>query len=142
MSSSPDAVASFADTGNRFAGRRAVHRAAWVLVLLVLVGSTGCKTRESAQREAVFRRVTAPVAFEMMHDFPGLPVLDLRPAEDFHGPAGHIRGALNAPMAALPELIRDLSFLREETFLIYCSRDECAPRPSTTCGSRASRTPC
>lgn len=98
-----------------------------LLALTAVVLATACGTRNEGERREVFRRVSAPVAFEMMHDFPELPVLDLRPTEDFHGPLGHIQGALSVPRRALPDRLREISYLRDDTFLIYCHSDECAP---------------
>ncbi len=94
----------------------------------ILLAGAACGTRDGVTRREVFRQVTAPVAFEMMHDFPSLPVLDLRPAADFHGEHGHIRGAVNVPLAHLDELLRDIAYLRGQTFLVYCEADECEPQ--------------
>lgn len=95
--------------------------------LAVAAAAAGCGSRGGVERQEIFRQVTAPIAFEMMHDFPGLPVIDLRPAADFHGELGHIRGAINVPMAHLDDLLRDIAFLREQTFLVYCHSNECEP---------------
>lgn len=37
-----------------------------------------------------------------------LLVLDVRTAAEFHGPQGHIRGALNLPLEQLPERLAEL----------------------------------
>lgn len=107
------------------------HRGApWraAAALLVVVGLlAACGGRNRAERQPVFHQVTAPVAFEMMHDFPQLPVLDLRPVEEFHGPTGHIQGAFNAPREFLPRMLDRIAYLKESTFLVYCRRDECGP---------------
>ena len=101
-------------------------RAAVLLALAVAMAAVGgCRSRQGVERREVFRQVTAPVAFEMLLDFPNLPVLDLRPAADFHGEHGHIRGAINVPSAHLGALLRDIASLRDHTFLIYCWSDEC-----------------
>jgi len=80
-----------------------------------------------------FRRVAPSIAFEMMRDSPGLPVIDLREPEEFGGPSGHLRGARNLPLADVERQLREftsyraLAPLRESTFLVYCRElDGCA----------------
>lgn len=111
----------------RTAHHRTVLRPVLLAAAAVALLATACASRDGGKPRPVFHQVTAPVAFEMMHDFPDLPVIDLRPAADYHGPSGHIRGAFNAPFEALPELLRDIAYLKEETFLIYCQAHECEP---------------
>lgn len=108
-----------------------VRRCGPVLGLAVALTLTGCtlfRGGDDGEPRPMFRKVTAPVAFEMMHDSPQMPVLDVRPAEEFHGPLGHVRGALNVPLTELQERLAELSFLRGQTFLVYCTGHECDPR--------------
>jgi len=122
-------------SADRRSGARPSPAAAVLLVPALLVPAllaavvlvAGCGSGGKSGRKEVFRQVTAPVAFEMMHDTPGLTVLDLRPAAEFHGPLGHIRGALSVPWEHRDELLRDIAWLRDRTFLIYCRVDECEP---------------
>ena len=98
---------------------------------VVAAGCAAIERRLDGRSE--FRRVSANVAFEMMRDSPGLPVVDLREPEEFGGPTGHLRGARNVPLADLERLLRDAAHyrklrpLRESTFLAYCRElDSCA----------------
>jgi rhodanese-related sulfurtransferase len=88
-----------------------------------------CRSGRRADRldpmEQPFRKVTPPVAFEMLRDAPYLAIVDLRSEEEFRGPLGHLNGARNLPMSELRENYRDLLDLKPQTFLVYCRRDEC-----------------
>jgi rhodanese-related sulfurtransferase len=78
-------------------------------------------------REEPFRKVRPPVAFEILLDSPDVPVLDVRPAADFHGPLGHLEGARSMPLDQLPRRYLEILELRDETFLVYCHASECEP---------------
>jgi len=79
----------------------------------------------------MFRRVTPPVAFEILRDSPEVPILDVRTEGEFHGPLGHLRGARNLPLGDLPMRYLEILDLRRETFLVYCHADECDPQVMT-----------
>lgn len=109
-------------------------RKRWVLLssllpalLAVAVLTAACGSRKGPEKRPAFRRVTAPVAFEMIRDSPGLTILDVRPRQEFHGPQGHLRGAFSVPATDLPVLLRELAWLQRDTFLVYCSSMECEP---------------
>lgn len=80
-----------------------------------------------------YRLATPPVAFAMLRDSPGLFILDLRTAEEFLGPLGHLVRATNLPLEELPEQLAnlperfvELSGSQERTFLVYCrGGDDC-----------------
>ena len=99
-----------------------------LLALILAAAGLACGSRNGAERKPVFREVTPAVAFEMLRDYGGLPILDVRPREEFHGPLGHLRGAVSAPTGDLPYLLRELAWMRSETFLVYCRADECDPQ--------------
>jgi rhodanese-related sulfurtransferase len=103
---------------------RALAVAALALAVLAVGGCTlfGGRSPEDA---VAFSRVRPPVAFEMMRDNPGMPVLDLRTRYEFTGPAGHIRGAHNVPIDELAARLPELTQLKDRTFLVYCGHDEC-----------------
>ncbi len=95
-----------------------------LLACCLLPALAGCRSTRMSEA-TLFRRVQPAVAFEIVRDTPGVPILDLRPAEEFHGPLGHLPRARSLPLAeieARPELLRGLG---DETFLVYCRRDEC-----------------
>lgn len=111
------------------------RRIAWAACLLAgaaaVAGSTsGCA---SAKRWLVARQakrppftvVSPPVADEIVRDAPDVFILDLRTPEEFQGPKGHLRNALNIPLARLPYRLLEIRSYRGETFLVYCNGDDC-----------------
>jgi rhodanese-related sulfurtransferase len=101
--------------------------AAVALLLAVALAAQGCAfLRRRAAERPPYRKVSPPIAFEMIRDTPGLLILDLRPAEAFHGDTGHIYRAYNIPEDRLPFRLLELSSFREETFLVYCGTQQCA----------------
>lgn len=106
--------------------RRGATTPALALALLATL-TAGCSVFGGrTQEEAVaFSRVRPPVAFEMLRDNPGMPILDLRTRYEFTGPVGHVRGAHNVPFDELPERLGDLTPLKDRTFLLYCGHDQC-----------------
>lgn len=100
-----------------------------VLCLCAALGA-GCRSAGSPREEGrlPFREVRPPVAFEMMRDNETLPVIDLRPRDEFTGPTGHIRGARNVPLEDVPARLLELSGLKDRTFLIYCGHGDCGAR--------------
>jgi rhodanese-related sulfurtransferase len=76
-------------------------------------------------RQSQFRVVSAPVASEIVRDAPDVFILDLRTPEEFQGPKGHLRNALNLPLARLPYRLLEIRSYRGETFLVYCDGDDC-----------------
>ncbi|HEY6322474.1 MAG TPA: rhodanese-like domain-containing protein [Thermoanaerobaculia bacterium] len=99
--------------------------------LAAVAGSTsGCASakRWLAARQArrpPFTVISAPVANEIVRDAPDVFILDLRSPEEFQGPKGHLRNALNIPLGRLPYRLLEIRSYRGETFLVYCSGDEC-----------------
>jgi rhodanese-related sulfurtransferase len=107
-------------------GRSAAF-AAITLLLAVSLATQGCAfLRRRMEERPPYRKVTPPIAFEMMRDTPGLLILDLRKPEAFHGDTGHIYRAYNLPEDRLPFRLLELSSFREETFLVYCDTQQCA----------------
>ena len=99
--------------------------------LAAVAGSTaGCASakRWLAARQArrpPFTVVSPPVANEIVRDAPDVFILDLRSPEEFQGPKGHLRNALNIPLGRLPYRLLEIRSYRGETFLVYCQGDEC-----------------
>jgi rhodanese-related sulfurtransferase len=75
--------------------------------------------------QSQYRVVGAPVANEIVRDAPDVFILDLRTPEEFQGPKGHLRNALNIPLARLPYRLLEIRSYRGETFLVYCQGDDC-----------------
>jgi len=99
--------------------------------LAAAAGSTsGCASAKHwlAARQArrpPFTVVSPPVANEIVRDAPDVFILDLRSPEEFQGPKGHLRNALDIPLARLPYRLLEIRSYRGETFLVYCNGDEC-----------------
>jgi len=106
------------------------HRAALVLVLLLaatLLGGCGFLRRRAANRPP-YKKLSPPIAFEMMRDNPEMLVLDLRPAQEYNGETGHVRRARNIPVERLPYRLLEISSFRDDTFLVYCRADDCGEK--------------
>lgn len=103
--------------------------AAWSALLAVSCTASGCATlRKRVADRPPYRKVTPPIAYEILRDNANLLVLDLRPAQDFHGDTGHIWSAYNIPADRLPFRLLEISPFREETFLVYCDTRQCAEK--------------
>jgi rhodanese-related sulfurtransferase len=79
----------------------------------------------SAGSRPPFHRVRPAVAFEMIRDNPNLLVLDVRTPAEFHGPLGHLWGAVNIPLAELESRLGGLHRLVQQPLLVYCGRGSC-----------------
>jgi len=55
-------------------------------------------------------------------------VLDVRSAQDFTGEQGHIAGAKNIPLEALPERLAELGEYEERPIMIVCRTDKRSAR--------------
>lgn len=107
---------------------RPSHAALLALALSALLLASGCRSLGrggDGERSRVFSKVRPPVAFEMLRDNPGLPILDLRSRFEFTGPVGHLKGARSIPLEDLPERLPAIAPLKERTFLVYCGHDDC-----------------
>lgn len=94
-----------------------------LLAALALLAAGGCRTLFEGGTERF--TVRPGVAFSMLRDAPYLPILDLRPAEEFHGPLGHMAGARSIPLDALESHGTELRAYRGSTVLAYCRATEC-----------------
>jgi rhodanese-related sulfurtransferase len=102
-------------------------RAAIILLVVAALASQGCAMlRRRAEERPPYRKVSPPIAYEIIRDTPGLLILDLRPPRAFHGDTGHIYRAYNIPQDQIPFRLLELSSFREETFLVYCDTAKCA----------------
>lgn len=108
------------------AGRRPVL----ILLLLVLPFLLGgCSLfRRRGPREP-YKKLSPPIAYEMMRDNPEMLVIDLRPPQEYNGETGHVRRARNIPVDRLPFRLLEISTFREDTVLLYCRRgDDCGEK--------------
>jgi rhodanese-related sulfurtransferase len=97
-----------------------------VLLLLVLPAFAGCALFRRKSGRPAYRKLSPPVAYEMMRDSPDLLVIDLREPAAFNGETGHVRRARNIPLRNLPYRLLEISTFRDETFIAYCDTPSCA----------------
>ncbi|HVG06471.1 MAG TPA: rhodanese-like domain-containing protein [Thermoanaerobaculia bacterium] len=102
-------------------------RKAFALLLLSLVSGSvmlsGCRAFRNRERPP-FRKVTPPVAFEVLRDNPDILIMDLRTRNEFLGDTGHIYRARNIPLERLPGRILEIAPFRDDTFLVYCREND------------------
>ncbi|HKB81518.1 MAG TPA: rhodanese-like domain-containing protein, partial [Thermoanaerobaculia bacterium] len=84
----------------------------------VLFALAGCHT-VGLRTTAGFAEVTPAVAAEMMLDSQQVVVLDIRPADAYRGPEGHVAGALNAPLETIEQQLPELLPYQNQTVLVY-----------------------
>lgn len=96
-----------------------------VILVLGLLFLGGCRFFRKRERPP-FRKVSPPVAFEVLRDSPDVLILDLRTREEFLSDTGHIYRARNIPLEKLPDRMQEIAPFRADTFLVYCrSGDSC-----------------
>ena len=89
-----------------------------LLIALVLLAS--CRTTVGVSRMAGgYAEVSPTVANEMIIDTSQVVVLDVRPADAYLGPDGHIAGALNAPFGTIERQLPELLPYQNLTVLVY-----------------------
>jgi rhodanese-related sulfurtransferase len=92
-------------------------RKSWALIAILLIVS--CRTVGISRNESGYSEVSAPVANEMIIDTNQVVVLDIRPADSYRGPEGHIAGALNAPFETIERQLPELLPYQNQTVLVY-----------------------
>lgn len=86
---------------------------------MLLVLGASCRTISISRTEGGFSEVAPTVAAEMMYDSSQVVVLDIRPAESYRGPDGHIAGSLNAPFETIERQLPELLPYQNQTVLVY-----------------------
>lgn len=99
-----------------------------LLPFLLLVG--GCSLFRRGARPP-FRKLSPPVAYEMIRDNPEMLILDLRRPEEYNGETGHVRRARNIPLDRLPYRLLEISAFRDDTVLVYCGVGDCGEKAMT-----------
>ena len=86
----------------------------WFLVF------TSCRSTVGVSRTpGGYAEVAPTVADEMIIDSNQIVVIDVRSADDFNGPKGHIAGALSAPMDTIERQLPELLPYTNDTVLVY-----------------------
>ena len=87
------------------------------ILALVLLGA--CKTVGVSMTAGGYAEVTPQIANEMILDSRQVVILDIRPAPDYRGPAGHIAGAISAPFDTIERQLPELLPYQNQTVLVY-----------------------
>ncbi|MFL6233785.1 MAG: rhodanese-like domain-containing protein [Thermoanaerobaculia bacterium] len=95
------------------------------LLLLLALACGGCSLLRRRGPRPLYKKLSAPVAYEMMRDSPQMLVVDLRLPQQYNGQTGHVREAKNIPVSRLPYRLLEILPFREETIFLYCDTDEC-----------------
>lgn len=79
----------------------------------------GCRTVGVSRTGGGYAEVSPTVAAEMILDTNQVVVLDVRSADAFRGPEGHIGGALSAPFDTIERQLPELLPYQNQTVLVY-----------------------
>lgn len=86
---------------------------------LLAFALAGCKTIGIYRAEGGYAEIAPTVANEMIIDTNQVVVLDIRSADAYRGPAGHIAGAINAPFDTIERQLPELLPYQNNTVLVY-----------------------
>jgi sulfur dioxygenase len=86
---------------------------------LIAVAAAACHTIGVSRTHGGFAEVSPNVASEMILDSQQVVVLDVRSANDYRGPEGHIAGSLNAPFDSIERQLPELLPYQNQTVLVY-----------------------
>lgn len=103
-----------------------LNRRAAAIAALVLVSA--CNTIGITTREGGFGYIVPQIAYTMLQDSREVVVVDVRPAEQFSSPPGHVAGAISAPLDAIETRLPELLPYTGNTVLVYGSGNEEAER--------------
>ena len=86
---------------------------------LIAIAAAGCRTIGVSRTRGGFAEVSPNVASEMILDSEQVVVLDVRSANDYRGPEGHIAGSLNTPFDSIERQLPELLPYQNQTVLVY-----------------------
>ncbi|MFZ2492593.1 MAG: rhodanese-like domain-containing protein [Thermoanaerobaculia bacterium] len=92
-----------------------MRKTAFVLMFLL----AGCKTVGVSMTEGGYAEVSPTIANEMLLDTKQVVIFDVRSADDFRGPSGHIAGALSVPFDTIERQLPELLPYQNQTVLVY-----------------------
>ena len=95
-----------------------VLRSAFCVLLLF-----SCKTVGVSTTSGGYAEVSPTIANEMILDSRQVVILDVRTANDYRGPEGHIAGALSAPFDSIERQLPELLPYQNQTVLVYGEGD-------------------
>lgn len=88
-------------------------------LVAALLALTACKTVGVSRTAAGYAEVATQIANEMILDSRQVVILDVRTAEAYRGPQGHIAGALSAPFETIERQLPELLPYQGQTVLVY-----------------------
>ena len=89
-------------------------------ILIAAMVLAACRSTVGVSRTSGgFAEVAPTVANEMIIDTSQVIVLDVRPADAYLGPDGHIAGALSAPFGTIERQLPELLPYQNQTVLVY-----------------------
>src|SRR5260370_21057443 len=91
----------------------------WIALSVIALAAAGCRTIGVSRTGGGFAEVSPNVASEMILDTQQVVVLDVRSANDYRGPEGHIAGSLNAPFESIERQLPELLPYQNQTVLVY-----------------------
>lgn len=89
------------------------------LAVVALVLLAACRTVGISTTVGGYAEVSPTVASEMITDTNQVVVIDVRPADAYRGPDGHIAGALSAPFDTIERQLPELLPYQNQTVLVY-----------------------
>ena len=92
--------------------------AALLLSVCCLLPSA-CNTVGISKTSGGFAEISPAVAAEMILDSQQIVVIDIRPADAYRGPEGHIAGAISAPFETIEMHLPELLPYQNQTVLVY-----------------------
>jgi rhodanese-related sulfurtransferase len=98
-----------------------VHRSSFIVLLLLSLAA--CRTVGISVTEGGYAEVSPQIANEMILDSRQVVILDVRSADAFHGPTGHIAAALNAPFETIERQLPELLPYQHQTVVVYGEGD-------------------
>ena len=96
---------------------------ATVLAALALA-VVSCKTVGISMTRSGYAEVSPQIANEMILDSRQVVILDVRSAQGFRAPEGHIAGAVSAPVDTIERQLPELLPYQNQTVLVYGENDE------------------
>ncbi len=85
----------------------------------LLFALVSCKTVGVSTTPGGFAEVSAQIASEMTLDSRQVVIFDIRSADAFRGPSGHIAGAISAPFDSIEKQLPELLPYQKDTILVY-----------------------
>ena len=79
----------------------------------------GCRTVGVSRTSGGYAEIAPTIAAEMILDSQQVVVLDVRPADSYRGPEGHIAGSLNTPFDSIERQLPELLPYQNQTVIVY-----------------------